>query len=313
MTPLVSILIPCHNAARWLGATLESALAQTWSHREIIVVDDGSSDHSLAIARSFEPRGVLVITQRNAGAAAARNAACNVSQGDWLQYLDADDLIAPDKISQQLSLPAAALTGEFILSANWTRFTKTTANADFTTQPLCADFDPVAFATIKLEHHVMMHPAAWLVPRALATRAGPWDETLSLDDDGEYFTRLVLLSRGVRHSPSAVSFYRSQVAGSLSGAKSDRAWTSAFRSLELTATRLRALDDSTAVRRACGTAFQRYIYEAYPFASDCRARAATQLATLGGSTLQPEGGPKFQLARRFLGWRLAKRLLLALR
>jgi glycosyltransferase involved in cell wall biosynthesis len=73
MSPLVSILIPCSNAAPWLAATLASALAQTHPRTEIIIVDDGSSDHSLAIARTFEPHGVRVVTQPNAGASAARN------------------------------------------------------------------------------------------------------------------------------------------------------------------------------------------------------------------------------------------------
>ena len=312
MTPLVSILIPSYNAAPWLGATLESALAQTWPQCEIIVVDDGSTDDSLALARSFEHRGVRVLAQRNAGAAAARNAALSASRGAWLQFLDADDLLAPDKISRQLALPTSVLTGDYILACTWSRFKRSPADADFTPQPLCTDFDPVAFAVTKMEGNVMMHPAAWLVPRTLAGRAGPWEESLSLDDDGEYFTRLVLLSRGVRHCAPAVSFYRSQIAGSLSGANSARAWVSAFRSIELTVGRLRALDDSPAVRLACATAFQRYIYEAYPLAPDCLARAASYVTDLGGSTLLPEGGPKFQFARRLLGWRLAKRLHRAL-
>ena len=72
-SPLVSVIIPCHNAARWLGATLDSALAQTWPHREIIVVNDGSRDESLAVAESFTNRGVTVIDQPNRGASAARN------------------------------------------------------------------------------------------------------------------------------------------------------------------------------------------------------------------------------------------------
>ncbi len=96
MKPLVSILIPCYNAEAWLAQTLESALAQTWSPTEIIVVDDGSKDRSLEIAKAFEPRGVKVISQHNQGASAARNRAFQESQGDFIQYLDADDLLAPD-------------------------------------------------------------------------------------------------------------------------------------------------------------------------------------------------------------------------
>ena len=73
MKPLVSILIPAYNAEEYIGETLESAVAQTYPHREIIVVNDGSRDRTLEIARSFEPRGVTVVTQQNQGAAAARN------------------------------------------------------------------------------------------------------------------------------------------------------------------------------------------------------------------------------------------------
>lgn len=104
MEPLVSILIPCYNAEKWLAETLESALAQTWDNIEIIVVDDGSTDKSLAVAKQFEPDGVKVISQANKGASAARNRAFQESQGDFIQYLDADDLLVPDKIELQVKL-----------------------------------------------------------------------------------------------------------------------------------------------------------------------------------------------------------------
>ena len=100
MTELVSILIPAYNAERWLGATIESALAQTWPAKEIIVVDDGSTDRTLAVARGFGDRGVQVITQANRGAAAARNTALRAARGAWIQFLDADDLLNPRKIEQ---------------------------------------------------------------------------------------------------------------------------------------------------------------------------------------------------------------------
>ncbi len=307
MSPLVSILIPCHNAASWLAETLESALAQTWTPTEIIVVDDGSRDDSLSIARRFEARGLRILSQPNRGASAARNAALAASRGEWLQFLDADDLLAPDKLARQLRLAADVGDGTMICGT-WSRFTRTPADADFTPQLLCADLPPVEWVTAKLGHNAMMHPAAWLTPRTLAERAGPWDETISLDDDGEYFTRLVLASRGVRFCREAVSFYRSHLPGSLSGTKSEGAWASAYRSLELSAARLLRAEDSARTRRAAATAFQQFIYEAYPHAAEYRRRAAARVAALGGSELRPEGGPRFQLARRLLGWRLAKRL-----
>src|SRR5258705_7741413 len=102
MKALVSILIPAYNAEAWLAGTLRSAIAQTWERKEIIVIDDGSIDQTLAIARRFESDGVLVLTQKNQGAAAARNKAFSLSQGDYIQWLDADDLLASDKIARQM-------------------------------------------------------------------------------------------------------------------------------------------------------------------------------------------------------------------
>jgi glycosyltransferase involved in cell wall biosynthesis len=307
MAQLVSIVIPAFNAAPWIGKTIESALAQTWPHIEVFVVNDGSTDDTMSIARQYESERLRVITQSNAGASAARNTGLSAATGDYIQFLDADDLLATDKIERQMNL-ASTIGSDFALCANWSRFTSSTGDADFTPQPLCADMAPVDWVVKKFEHNAMMHPAAWLISRPLATQVGPWDESLSLDDDGEYFTRIVLASQGVRHCREATSFYRSQLLGSLSGTKSEKAWDSAYRSLAQSAQRLHLVENSPRTRHACATAFQRYIYDTYPRAPQCRRLATTQVEALGGSNVAPEGGPKFQRVRRLLGWRLAKRL-----
>jgi glycosyltransferase involved in cell wall biosynthesis len=84
MNPLVSILIPAFNAQEWIAETLRSALAQTWERKEIIVVD-GFTDRTLAMARQFESQCVRVVTQENQGAAAARNLAFSLSKGEYIQ------------------------------------------------------------------------------------------------------------------------------------------------------------------------------------------------------------------------------------
>lgn len=100
--PIVSILIPCYNAERWIAASIESALAQTWPSKEVVVVDDGSTDGSLAIIRSFADR-IRWETGPNRGGNAARNRLVELSRGEWLQFLDADDYLLPDKIASQLA------------------------------------------------------------------------------------------------------------------------------------------------------------------------------------------------------------------
>jgi len=311
MTALVSIVIPCYNAERWIAATIDSAIAQTWPRTEIIVVNDGSRDGSLAAARTFEKFGVRVIDQPNRGAPAARNAGLAAAAGDYIQFLDADDLIAPDKIEQQMRL-AGECGPEFLVSGSWGRFRDKPSEASFPPQPLCRDAGPVDWLVLKFETGGMMHPAAWLTSRLLAVRAGPWDENRDPDDDGEYFARVVLASKGVRFCRESVSYYRSGLAGSLSGAGSDEAWTSIYRSHALTAGRLRRAEESARTRHACASMFQRFIYESYPWAAESRRRAAAEVAALGGSRLQPEGGPKFQLARHLVGWRLARRIAMRL-
>src|SRR5215831_4789209 len=99
---LVSIIIPAYNAEPWLRDALRSALAQTWEPKEIIVVDDGSTDRTLEIARQFESEHLRVIANKHVGAAATRNKALELAKGDYIQYLDADDVLAPDKIAKQI-------------------------------------------------------------------------------------------------------------------------------------------------------------------------------------------------------------------
>ena len=80
MNPLVSILIPAHNAEKWIADAVRSVIAQTWQCKEIIVVDDGSRDRTAEVARRFASKEVVVVSNKNQGAAAARNHACNFAK-----------------------------------------------------------------------------------------------------------------------------------------------------------------------------------------------------------------------------------------
>src|SRR5262245_32530445 len=105
MGPLVSILIPCYNAERWISQAIESALSQTWAEKEIIVVDDGSTDCSLDVIRQFDGR-IHWEAGPNRGGNVARNRLLELACGEWVQYLDADDYLLPHKITQQMKFIA---------------------------------------------------------------------------------------------------------------------------------------------------------------------------------------------------------------
>lgn len=113
MNPLVSILIPCLNAERWIAQAIESALAQTWPEKEVIVVDDGSTDGSLAIIKLFAGR-IRWETGPNRGGNVARNRLLELARGEWIQYLDADDYLLPDKIAKQMAFLGAHPEAEIV-------------------------------------------------------------------------------------------------------------------------------------------------------------------------------------------------------
>lgn len=308
MTPLVSILIPCYNAEPWIAETLRSALAQTHPRCEIIVVDDGSSDGSAVVARQFEPAGVRVLQQPNRGASAARNAAFRACRGEWIQFLDADDLLSADKISAQLDLLSRPGNDRKVATCRWGRFRSDPATARFVDQEVFRDFAALDFLILTTSTNRMMHPAAWLISRSVIEAAGTWNETLSLNDDGEFFARVVLASEGIVFSAQGTSLYRSNLAGSLSRTRGRKAWASLHRSVELTTQAMLAAEDSPRVRQAAADFWQHTGYELYPGATDLSQDALRRAKELGGSAVQPCGGARQQFLGRFVGWKLARRL-----
>ena len=100
--PLISVIIPAYNAEKLLSRCLKSVCGQTWKNLEILAVDDGSTDGTLACAQSFaaEDARVRVIHQANAGVSAARNAALKRCSGEWIRFVDADDELPPESIAQ---------------------------------------------------------------------------------------------------------------------------------------------------------------------------------------------------------------------
>ena len=190
MRPIVSILIPAYNAEPWIADTINSALGQTWPRKEIIVVDDGSTDQTLCIARRFASKDVSVVTQENQGAAAARNKAFELCQGDYIQWLDAGDLLSLDKIDKQMKA-AREHSQDTLISSGWGYFIYRPDKARFIPTPLWCDLTPLEWLLRKFEHpNLHMQTATWLVGRELTEGAGTWDTRLLNNDDGEYFCRV---------------------------------------------------------------------------------------------------------------------------
>jgi glycosyltransferase involved in cell wall biosynthesis len=302
MKPLVSILIPAYNAEPWIADTIKSALRQTWPRKEIIIVDDGSKDKTFAVAQQFAGAEVAVVTQKNAGASAARNRAFALCQGDYIQWLDADDLLATDKILRQMEVVEKSADKQMLFSSEWGRFMFRPRRAQFEATPLCADQSPVEWLLHKLGQNLHMQPATWLVSRELTLAAGPWDTRLSLDDDGEYFCRVILASHGIRFVPGAQSFYRMSGVGSLSNVdQSDKKLESLWLSMQLHIRYLRSLEDSERTRAACVTYLGNWLNYFYPARPDIITQAQQLAATLGHKLDLPGVRPKYRWIEQLFG------------
>ena len=313
MEPLISILIPAYNSQEWIADTIESATAQTWPKKEIVVVDDGSSDQTLEIARHFATKNVKVVTQPNQGAAAARNSAYSLCQGDYIQWLDADDLLAPDKVENQVRQLGNCRSQRTLLSGAWGYFIYRTRKAKFSPSSLWSNLTPADWLYRKMSQNLHMQTDNWLVSRELSNAAGPWDVRLWRDNDGEYFCRVILASDGIEFVPEARSYYRRVGFKSVSYiGKSNKKLESLFLSMKLHIQYLRSLEESTRTRSACLKYIRTWLPEFYPYRMDIVGQLEQMTAELGGQLEEPRLSWKYDWIVKCFGWhpgRRAQRLL----
>ena len=314
MPPLVSILIPAYNAEAWIADTLKSIVGQTWPNKEIIVVDDGSKDATVAVARQFESSVVKVVRQENRGPAVARNHAYRLSQGDHIQFIDADDLLSPEKISEQIKV-LSQNSPRMVGICGWVYFQDGTDPEQGLVDdgwPAVDSDNPVEWLTELLGpdgRFGMVPHGAWLTPRAVAEDAGPWDETPSPDDDGEYFARVVLASSGLRRAAAGRFYYRKRpTRESWSSTRNAKQQAGALHSLECKMQHLLARTNDPRAKRALANCFMHRAIAAYPDLPEIWRRALAQAERLGGTDFVPPFATwQANLLSRLVGWKGARR------
>lgn len=306
MKPLVSILISAYNAEQWIADTLQSALAQTWPHKEIILVDDGCTDQTAKIAQRFASQGVILLSTENRGLSAGQNYAYEHSRGDYIQYLDADDLLAPDKIERQLATLKEGEGRRVLLSSPWASFYYRIRDARFVNNCLCEDLSPVDWLLRKLGQNLHMQNATWLVSRELAEAAGPWDESLHYDQDGEFFARVLIASTGTRFTRDSGIYYRVSPTNRVSYiGNSNLKKDSLLRSMKLHMQYLQSLETSERVRKACLTYLQNWYHVFYPDRVDAVAELQGLAVKLQGSLEEPHLRWKYAWMKPVFGWKTA--------
>jgi len=305
--PLVSILIPAYNAEDCIAETIRSALAQTWPRKEIIVVNDGSTDGTEQVAQRFASKNVKVVSTENRGLSGAVNHAYRLSQGDYIQELDSDDLLAPNKIELQLNALRAGDSKRTLLSSPWGYFYYRTRCTQFVPNSLWNDLSPVEWLLGKMGENLQMQNATWLVSRELAEAAGPWDENLHYDQDGEYFTRVLIAAEKTRFVEGARIFYRVSGSNRISyiGA-SDKKRASLLRSMKLHVQYLRSLEESERVRKACLIYLQTWSEQFYPERPDMFEELQALAAELQGRLELPSLRWKYAWMKPVFGSKTAR-------
>jgi hypothetical protein len=236
-----------------------------------------------------------------------------LSKGDYIQWLDADDLLAPDKIERQLAALREVDSKRILLSSAWAYFNYRTDRARFVPTSLWQDLSPVEWLLRKLGKNLHMQTATWLTSRELAEAAGPWDTRLLSDDDGEYFCRVLLASEGTRFVSESKVFYRITQSGRLShiGA-SDRKKDAMLIGMKSHVRYLRSLEDSERVRKACLAYLQNWYFNFYPERPDIVAELQSLAAQLQGHLEEPRLSWKFAWLKPVFGWKIAKWAQIAL-
>jgi len=313
--PLISIIIPVYNAEAYIEETIQSAINQTWQNKELIIIDDGSTDNSLKIAKKFQSDNVKIFSQPNKGASAARNLGLNYSKGDFIQFLDADDILSLNKIENQVlalihnpySIGVCSTVHFFDGEEYNTLFPDKYEDSFLTNYN-----DPIEFI-IKLwggcdGKGSMIQPNAWLTPKRIIDKAGCWNENLTVDDDGDFFCRVILNANEIIYTNKIFNYYRKHKKGNnLSSQLTKNAITSIFTAICLKESHLSKIKTDKTFQQIFNSMYFRFAVNCYP-----KYKSTTKLAQSkikGNFVKKPQlylGGKIIDFIANNISWKLAR-------
>lgn len=239
MDPLVSIIIPTFNRQQLIGETLDSVLAQSYHNWECIIVDDGSKDNTKQIISSYSEKDARIKfyhrpKARKKGASACRNFGLENSKGELIQFLDSDDLLAKNKLEEQVELyrieDLSLITckwGGFEESSNLTKRFKYKYHS-------YRDFKKgINLLNTFGIYNEYFPPLVYLTPRILIEKTGLWNKSLTNNDDAEFFTRIILNASKIKFAQNTSVYYRYSGTDKLSEFTDKVKVLSAIKSLKL--------------------------------------------------------------------------------
>ena len=315
MLPLVSIIIPVYNSERFLKKALEKILLQTYPNIEIILVDDASTDNSYAIAKTFESNRVKLLQQPNSGAAMARNTGLVAAKGSYIQFLDVDDFLSPDKIEKQVEALKGSQTKlavcqymsfnqdeeiQHIQPTDQSAFMYSTADTSGFLINLWGGNGPANF----------IQTNCWLVPASLIKKSGPWRNYRCPDDDGEFFARVILASEGVEYVPGVYNYYRRlKGENKLSQNSSKKYVQNVLLTIDLKQGYLIEKSKDARVKKAMAKQYVDFAVHNYPKHKILSEIAWKRYKDLHVSVELPLlGGKMVECVKHLLGWKIARKI-----
>lgn len=243
---LVSIIIPSFNSLNFLNEAIDSALNQTYKHIEIILIDDGSTDGTANHFANFTQHGIKCVSQENSGASSARNHGLDLASGEYIQFLDADDLLHPEKIKRQVEIMTN--TGADLSFVGWGNFKYDPKHShkfkfrdiDFSELETGLDI----FRSLGKEGWYIP-TLSWLTKRELIIKAGYWNPSICPNDDGEFFSRVLFWSKNVKPIKYKLAYYRVSNENSLSKLNTVHKIQASITSWEQITSLLKSLNDDS--------------------------------------------------------------------
>ncbi|WP_416224053.1 glycosyltransferase [Thiohalophilus sp.] len=191
--PRVSVIMPAYNTAQYIGEAINSVLSQDYPNKELIIIDDGSTDGTVDIIRRYEP-AVTLLTQKNQGSAVARNAGLDAARGDYVAFLDSDDIWLPGKLTAQVRYMEQH--PEIGMSYGRWQVWKPQSDGEFSAPKVpCTDDqaglveDGSGWLYNRLLFTSLLHTITVIARRDLIDKVGRFDITLKRGQDYDYWLR----------------------------------------------------------------------------------------------------------------------------
>ena len=208
MTPKVSICIPTYNRKDYLRQTLDSVYAQTYKDYEVVVVDDGSADETGEMIKKAAYPNLRYCWQENAGDAAARNRLIKLAEGEFITFIDSDDLLMPDAVERMIKAMESE-GGNVVVYGPYLRIDRDGNITGSSRRKLYS-----GFITTQLFENILVHSCGSMFPKKVLQEAGGFNESLKVCSDYDLWLRLSLKYRFI--ALSEPTFKRRRHTGNLS-------------------------------------------------------------------------------------------------